>query len=172
MVWIHEYIIWPRLFIVWMGVGVGVGVLGALALMTSMCFARNIHFSMKFLSPSAWEKWERTSSGIISRNLTSCDRDTLAVRWYSTSSLRELNFTTQRKNLLWASRRTLKCWTPSGHLQDTEVEILVRVIDYILMTYLTDKEKSPGLDSLMRIKKAPSCLFDNSFSASARVMRP
>lgn len=39
-------------------------------------------------------------------------------------------------------------------------------------TYFTDREKSPGLDSLMRIKKAPSCLFDSSFSASARVMRP
>lgn len=40
------------------------------------------------------------------------------------------------------------------------------------VAYLTDKEKSPGLDSLMRIKKAPSSLLDSNFSASARVMRP
>ena len=29
----------------------------------------------------------------------SCERDTEAVWWYSTSSFNELNFTTQRKNL-------------------------------------------------------------------------
>lgn len=39
-------------------------------------------------------------------------------------------------------------------------------------TYLTDNEKSPGLDSLIRIKNEPSDLFDNNFSASARVIRP
>ena len=47
----------------------------------------------------------------------SCERLTLADRWYSTSSLSELNFTTQRKNLPLASRSTLKCCTPSPHLQ-------------------------------------------------------
>jgi len=56
------------------------------------------------------------------------------------------------------------------------IYILIKFVYFIdnleLCTYLTDKEKSPGLDSLMRIKKAPSCLFDSSFSASARVMRP
>ena len=46
---------------------------------------------------------------------------------------------------------TLKCCTPSPHL--------------------TEREKSPGLLSLMRIKKAPSCLLLSSFSASARVIR-
>lgn len=44
--------------------------------------------------------------------------------------------------------------------------------DWKRITYLTDNEKSPGLDSLIRIKNAPSCLFDNNFSASARVIRP
>lgn len=39
-------------------------------------------------------------------------------------------------------------------------------------TYLTESEKSPGLDSLIRIRNAPSCLFDNNFSASALVIRP
>jgi len=57
-----------------------------------------------------------TSSGIISRNLTSCERETDAVRWYSTSSLRLLNLTTHRKNLPCASLNTLKCCTPSEHL--------------------------------------------------------
>lgn len=56
------------------------------------------------------------TSGSRSRNLTSCERDTLEVLWYSTNSLRELNLTTQRKNFPAASLRTLKCWTPSGHL--------------------------------------------------------
>lgn len=37
------------------------------------------------------------------------DLETLAEWWYSTSSLRLLNLTTQRKNLPWASRSTLKC---------------------------------------------------------------
>ena len=41
----------------------------------------------------------RYSSGIISLSLMSCERDTEAVWWYSTSSFNELNFTTQRKNL-------------------------------------------------------------------------
>lgn len=41
-----------------------------------------------------------------------------------------------------------------------------------MKTYFTDKEKSPGLDSLIRIKKAPSCLFNNNFSASALVILP
>ena len=41
--------------------------------------------------------------------------DTLAEWWYSTSSFRLLNFTTQRKNFPWASLRTLKCCTPSPH---------------------------------------------------------
>lgn len=89
----------------------------------------------------------KLSSGTMSRSLTSCERDTEAVRWYSTSSLRELNLTTHKKNLPWLSRRTLKCWTPSEHF--------------------TESEKSPGLDSLMRMRNAPSCLLDKSFSASA-----
>lgn len=50
-----------------------------------------------------------TSSGTISLNLTSCERDTLAVRWYSTNSFRELNLTTHKKNFPFASRSTLKC---------------------------------------------------------------
>lgn len=58
-----------------------------------------------------------TSSVTMSLNLTSCERETEAVRWYSTSSLRELNFTTHKKNLPCASRNTLKCCTPSEHLK-------------------------------------------------------
>lgn len=57
-----------------------------------------------------------TSSGTISRSLTSCERETDAVRWYSTSSLRLLNLTTHKKNLPCASLNTLKCCTPSEHL--------------------------------------------------------
>lgn len=47
-----------------------------------------------------------------------------------------------------------------------------KLIIYKVKTYLTDSEKSPGLDSLIRIKKAPSCLFISSFSASALVILP
>lgn len=50
-----------------------------------------------------------TSSGTMSFSLTSCERDTLAVRWYSTNSFSELNFTTHKKNFPCASRKTLKC---------------------------------------------------------------
>lgn len=42
----------------------------------------------------------------------------------------------------------------------------------ILSTYLTDSEKSPGLDSLILIKKPPSGLLAKSFSASALVILP
>lgn len=58
-----------------------------------------------------------TSSGTMSRNLTSCERETDAVRWYSTNSLRLLNFTTHKKNFPCASLKTLKCCTPSEHLR-------------------------------------------------------
>lgn len=152
-----------------------------------------------------WIKWiERdiTSSGTISLSLTSCERDTLAVRWYSTNSFSELNLTTHKKNLPCASRKTLKCCTPSEHLHSCILEfenlhyhsvvfldlitsttecctvlyffLFVRIVLHLItiITYLTDNEKSPGLDSLIRIRNAPSCLFDNSFSASARVIRP
>ena len=60
---------------------------------------------------------KQTSSAIMSLSFTSCERETEDVRWYSTNSLRLLNLTTQRKNLPWASLSTLKCWTPSEHLQ-------------------------------------------------------
>lgn len=40
------------------------------------------------------------------------------------------------------------------------------------VTYLTDKEKSPGLDSLILIKNPPSGLLARSFSASALVILP
>lgn len=39
-------------------------------------------------------------------------------------------------------------------------------------TYFTDNEKSPGELSLTLIRKAPSCLFERSFSASALVILP
>ena len=41
-----------------------------------------------------------------------------------------------------------------------------------IITYFTDKEKSPGLDSLMRMRNPPSGLFAKSFSASALVILP
>lgn len=53
----------------------------------------------------------------MSRNLTSWERETDAVLWYSTNSFRLLNLTTQRKNFPCASRNTLKCCTPSEHLR-------------------------------------------------------
>jgi hypothetical protein len=40
------------------------------------------------------------------------------------------------------------------------------------ITNLTDKEKSPGLDSLTLIRNAPSGLSVRNFSASALVIRP
>lgn len=43
---------------------------------------------------------------------------------------------------------------------------------YKKTTYLTDKEKSPGLDSLILIKKPPSGLLASNFSASALVILP
>lgn len=39
-------------------------------------------------------------------------------------------------------------------------------------THFTDREKSPGELSLILIRKAPSCLFDNNLSASALVILP
>lgn len=39
-------------------------------------------------------------------------------------------------------------------------------------TYLTDKEKSPGLDSLILMRNPPSGLFANNLSASALVILP
>ena len=39
-------------------------------------------------------------------------------------------------------------------------------------TYFTEREKSPGELSLTRIRNAPSCLFNSSFSASALVILP
>lgn len=45
----------------------------------------------------------------------------------------------------------------------------ISIIDF---TYLTDKEKSPGLDSLIRMRKPPSGLLANSLSASALVILP
>lgn len=50
-----------------------------------------------------------TSSGCMSFNLMSWDLETEEERWYSTSSLSELNLTTQRKNLPDVSLNTLKC---------------------------------------------------------------
>lgn len=50
-----------------------------------------------------------TSSGTMSRNLTSWERDTDVVRWYSTNSFNEPNFTTHKKNFPAASLKTLKC---------------------------------------------------------------
>lgn len=41
-----------------------------------------------------------------------------------------------------------------------------------MFTYFTDKEKSPGLDSLILMRKPPSGLFANNFSASALVILP
>lgn len=41
-----------------------------------------------------------------------------------------------------------------------------------ISTYLTESEKSPGLDSLILIKNPPSGLFAKSFSASALVILP
>lgn len=75
---------------------------------------KKLRLFSKFLVMDGKKKY--TSSGTMSRNLTSCERDTEAVRWYSTSSFRLLNLTTQRKNFPWASRNTLKCCTPSEHL--------------------------------------------------------
>lgn len=83
----------------------------------------------------------RTSSGIMSLSLTSCERDTLAVRWYSTNSLSELNFTTHRKNLPCASRNTLKCCTPSEHLKKPKIN---RKIVSILTNHSIDWLSNSG----------------------------
>lgn len=45
-------------------------------------------------------------------------------------------------------------------------------ITIVINTYFTDKEKSPGDDSLILMRKPPSGLFCNSFSASALVILP
>lgn len=64
--------------------------------------------------------------------MTFCDLDTDDVLWYSTSSFRELNFTTHKKNFPCASLKTLKCWTPSEHLHKN-MEIKHTVGNYILI---------------------------------------
>lgn len=58
----------------------------------------------------------------ISRRKICWLRETEVVRWYSTSSLRELNFTTQRKYFPAPSRRTLKCWTSFPYLYKVRTE--------------------------------------------------
>ena len=60
---------------------------------------------------------KRTVPTSMSRSRISCDRLTEWFLWYVTSSLRELNLTTQRKNLPCVSRSTLKCCTSPPHLQ-------------------------------------------------------
>lgn len=54
----------------------------------------------------------------ISRRKICWLRDTEFKRWYSTKSLRELNFTTHRKYFPAPSRRTLKCWTSFPNLEN------------------------------------------------------
>lgn len=53
----------------------------------------------------------------ISRRKICWLRETEFKRWYSTKSLRELNFTTHRKYFPAPSRRTLKCWTSFPNLE-------------------------------------------------------
>ena len=60
---------------------------------------------------------KRTVPTSMSRSRISCERLTEWFLWYVTSSLRELNLTTQRKNLPCVSRSTLKCCTSPPHLQ-------------------------------------------------------
>jgi hypothetical protein len=80
----------------------------------------NAYPTNKFTAMNSECNYNLTSSGTISLSFTSCDLETDADRWYSTNSFKLLNLTTQTKNFPCASRSTLKCCTPSEHLERRE----------------------------------------------------
>ena len=76
--------------------------------------------------------------------------------------------------LVW-TYLAIKTWWTSFTVSNV-IELVYYIVGYpwpIQQTYFTDREKSPGVLSLSRIKNAPSmgCFISNS-SALLRVIRP